>query len=258
MSRNKNFLNYSAGQSDGKLGAGWGGDAYAIPASEASPESRADFIRKTYMHLIGALCALFGIELLIFNLVPENTLQSAITWAVSGWTWILVIVAFMAVSWLARSWAESGASKAMQYAGLGVYIVAQALIFVPLLYIASRFSSPDVIPTAAIVTGLMVVALTAFVFVTKADFSFLRGFLFVGGLGAVGLIVASVAFGFSLGIFFTVAMIVLLCGYILYDTSNVMHHYPVGAHVAASLALFASISTLFFYVLRLLMYLNQE
>lgn len=262
MSQNRNFLNYSGGQQGGRQAAGqsqgWGGDAYAVPVSQADPETRADFIRKTYGHLIGALCALFGIELLIFGLVPEQTLMGVIGWALSGWMWAVVLVAFFAVSWLARSWAESGTSRGMQYAGLGLYVVAEALILVPMLFIASRFGGENVIPTAAIVTGLMVVALTAFVFITKADFSFLRGALMVGGLGAMALIFASIAFGFSLGIFFTVAMIVLLCGYILYDTSNILHHYPPGAHVAASLALFASVATLFFYVLRLLMYLNQE
>ena len=237
---------------------GWGGDAYAVPVSESSAETRADFIKKTYLHLVGALMALAGIDFLILTAVPEATLMSAVQWAVSGWTWLLVIGAFMAVSWVARSWAESGSSQAMQYVGLGVYVVAQALIFVPLLFIASRFGGENVIPTAGIVTALMVVALTAFVFITGADFSFMRGFLMIAGFGALALIGASVIFGFSLGIVFTVAMIVLLCGYILYDTSNVLHHYLPGQHVAASLALFASISTLFFYVLRLLMTLNQE
>ncbi|MEM6329409.1 MAG: permease, partial [Planctomycetota bacterium] len=38
-----------------------------------------------------------------------------------------------------------------------------------------------------------------------------------------------------------------------YDTSNVMHHYQPGQHVAASLSLFASVALLFWYVVRLLM-----
>ena len=237
----------------------WGGDSYAIPASEAAPESRAEFIKKTYLHLVGALLALAGIDFLIFALVPEATLQNVVGAMVGGWAWLVVIGLFMAVSWIAGKWASSGASVAVQYAGLGLYVVAQAIIFVPLLFIADRFfPGQNLIATAAICTLLMVAALTAFVFVTGADFSFLRGFLMIAGFGALALIAASIIFGFSLGIVFVVAMIVLLCGFILYDTSNVLHHYPVGAHVAASLALFASVATLFWYVLQLLMHLQDD
>jgi hypothetical protein len=38
---------------------------------------------------------------------------------------------------------------------------------------------------------------------------------------------------------------------ILYDTSNVMRHYPEDRHVAAALELFASIALMFWYVLQL-------
>jgi FtsH-binding integral membrane protein len=48
-------------------------------------------------------------------------------------------------------------------------------------------------------------------------------------------------------------MIVLASGYILYDTSNVLHRYRTDQHVAAALALFASVAILFWYVLRLFM-----
>ena len=61
-----------------------------------------------------------------------------------------------------------------------------------------------------------------------------------------------VLFGFQLGTFFSVAMIALAGGSILYDTSNVMLRYPQDRHVAASLELFASVALMFWYVLRLL------
>jgi FtsH-binding integral membrane protein len=40
---------------------------------------------------------------------------------------------------------------------------------------------------------------------------------------------------------------------VLYDTSNIMHHYPQDKYVAASMALFASIAMMFYYILRLFM-----
>jgi FtsH-binding integral membrane protein len=61
-----------------------------------------------------------------------------------------------------------------------------------------------------------------------------------------------------LGNLFTIALIVLACGYILYDTSNVLYHYRIGQHVAASLALFASVALLFWYILRLVMSMQRR
>ena len=58
-------------------------------------------------------------------------------------------------------------------------------------------------------------------------------------------------FGFQLGLFFSVAMVAFAGAAILYDTSNVLHHYPEDRYVAASLQLFTSVALLFWYVLRI-------
>ena len=95
--------------------------------------------------------------------------------------------------------------------------------------------------------------LTLTVFVTKADFSFLRWAIVAGSVIALGLIVVAIIAGFSLGFWFSAAMVVLAMGIILYNTSNVLHHYSTHQHVAASLSLFASIALLFWYVLQIFM-----
>jgi FtsH-binding integral membrane protein len=141
----------------------------------------------------------------------------------------------------------------MQHAGLGLYVVAMALLLtVPL----SMAGDSNVIISAAIATAGLFAMLTLAVFITRKDFSFMRTFLIFGALAALGLIATSILFSFSLGPIFTYAMIALLCGYILYDTSNVLHHYRIGQHVAASLALFASVTMLFWYILQL--FLSRE
>ena len=112
---------------------------------------------------------------------------------------------------------------------------------------------PSAIPTAGLVTLVLFGGLTGIVFLTRHDFSFMRGILGIAGLAALGVIVASALFGFSLGVFFSGAMVLLAGGYILYYTSNVLHHYRVDQHVAASLALFSSVALLFWYVLQLFM-----
>jgi hypothetical protein len=143
-------------------------------------------------------------------------------------------------------------SKAVQYVALSGFVVAEALIFVPLLYIANEFA-PGAISSAAIVTFFAFTALTVLVFMTRKDFSFLRGILCWGGIVALVLIVAGTIFGFELGTYFSVAMVALAGGAILYDTSNILHHYPEEKYVAAALELFASVALMLWYVLRLFM-----
>ena len=177
---------------------------------------------------------------------------------VGGFSWLLVLGVFMAVSWLADRWARSEAGPHTQYLGLGLYVTAEAIIFLPLLYIAAYYSSPDVIPTAGIITALTFGGLTLTALTTERDFSFLGGLLQAGGFVALGTIAASILFGFSLGLFFTGLMILFAAGAILYNTANVMRHYRTDQHVAASLALFASVALLFWYVLQATMSLASD
>jgi len=225
-------------------------------AADTDVETRADFIRKTYLHLLGAVMAFAVLEFLIFQLFDVRAMTEVMLG--TSWSWLIVLGVYMAVSWVAERWASSTTSLPTQYLGLGVYVVAEAVIFVPLLLVAQLYGGPNVIPTAAMITGGIFAALTMVVFVTGADFSFLKGILAVGAIAALGVIVASILMGFTLGIVFTGLMIALAGGFIVYHTSNVVHHYRIGQHVAASLALFASVALLFWYVLRLLIILNQE
>ncbi len=170
----------------------------------------------------------------------------------------MLLGAFIVIGWLARSFAQNIESPAAQYAGLLLYVLAEAVIFVPMMYLAVYYSSPDLLMNAATLTGFLFAGLSAVAFTTRKDFSFLRGILTIGGMVALGLIVSSILFGFTLGLAFSAAMILLACIAILHDTSKIIHHYPVGAHVAASLELFASIALLFWYVLSLLMRLTRR
>jgi FtsH-binding integral membrane protein len=144
-------------------------------------------------------------------------------------------------------------SSAMQHAGLGLYVAAQSVILVPMLCIAQHVGGAEMITSAATATAGLFALLTVTVFVTRKDFSFLRSVCIFGGLAAMGFIFTAVMFGFTIGPIFMYLMIALACCYILYDTSNVLHHYRIGQHVAAALALFASVVLLFWYILQLFM-----
>lgn len=228
-----------------------------VPAAFADESARAGFIRRTYTHLFGAIVALVAIEGLIFALVPQAVMMRFVQ-GISPWVWLLALGGFMGVSWLARSWASNGASPGKQYAGLGLYVVAEAVMLFPLLYMAVVYVDPNTPLLAAVITLAVFGGLTAFVFVTGADFSGIGRYLALAGIAAMAAIFAGIVMGFSLGLWFSVAMVALASGYILYDTSNVMHHYRTDQHVAAALALFASVVLLFWYVLRILMAFGDD
>lgn len=217
--------------------------------STASTDERVAFIRKTYAHLLFAILAFVGIEVALF----ATGLAEVIAQAMLSVSWLLVLGLFMGVGWLADWWAHKDTSPGLQYMGLILYVVAEAIIFVPILFIASAYSDPSVIPSAAVTTLLVFAGLTVSVFATKKDFSFLRSGLMIAGFLAIGLIIAASLFGFELGLLFSVAMAGLAAGYVLYYTSNVLHHYNTNQHVAASLALFSAVALLFWYILRIFM-----
>jgi len=213
-------------------------------------DARARFIVRTYNHLFGALALFTAIEVFLFKSGLADSI--AMSLLSTGRGWLLVMGGFMLVGWLASHTAATARSLPAQYAALAGYVAAEAIIFVPLLYVAERFA-PSTIRSAAVVSLVGFGALTAIVFVTRKDFSFLRSVLMWAGIGAVLLIAASLLFGFQLGTFFSVGMIVFAGAAILYDTSNVLRNFPEDRYVAAALQLFASVALLFWYVLRLFM-----
>ena len=231
-------------------------EAAGYPVAMADSETRALFIRRTYAHLACAVAAFVVLEIFLVNSPVAPLMLRFIS--SSSYAWLAILGAFMIVGWLASNLAQSAASTTVQYAGLALYVLVEAVIFVPLLYIAAFYCGRSVLPNAALLTGFMFLGLTMVAFTTRKDFSFLRGALTVGGLIAIGLIVCSVIFGFQLGLIFSVVMVGLACAAILYDTSNIIHRYSPDQHVAAALQLFASVALLFWYVLQIMMSLGRD
>lgn len=223
-------------------------------AADASIPVRTAFIRRTYAVMGGAMFAFVALEALLLAVVPHETVVRLMLG--TPWSWFLVLGAFMGVSWVARSWAEGSTSPAMQYAGLGLYVAAQAVIFLPLMGLAIRMD-PTIPLAAGLVTLFVFGGLTLMTFVTKADFSWMGRYLWLGGIAAlifIGLSAFGLFGGAGIGIWFAAAMVILASAYILYDTSNIQHHYHTDQHVAAALALFASVALLLWYVIQIFMY----
>lgn len=212
----------------------------------AAADTRERFIVRTYNHLFGAIVLFTAIEIALFQTGAALTIARAMM----GTSWLLVLGGFMLVSWLASHAAHASTSKPLQYLALGGFVLAQAIVFVPLLYLANTVA-PGAIQSAGMVTMLGFAGLTAIAFVTRKDFSFLGAVLRWGGICALVLIAAGVLFGFQLGTFFSVAMVAFAGAAILYDTSNVLHHFPEDRYVGAALQLFSSVAMMFWYILRL-------
>lgn len=211
--------------------------------------SRAAFLRKTYLNLAFAILAFVGIEGLLMQWQPAIELAQTM---VSGRNWLVVLLAFMGISWLANTWALQPSSIGKQYAGLYLYVFADAVVFLPLLLLANAIA-PDTIGQAAILTLSLVGGLTAVVFLTGKDFSFLGAFLSIGFFVSLGVIVCALIFGWQLGLWFSLAMAGFAAVAVLYQTGATIYRYGESQYVAAALGLFASIAMLFWYILQILL-----
>lgn len=217
--------------------------------SRVSQVEQAEFFKKTYLHVAGAILAFVMVETFLINFVPENLILAMLG---GRFVWLFILGLF----WLGSTMSNRLAfhtSQQMQYLGLGLYVILEAIIFLPMIAIATLYSDSNVIMPAAMITLFMFTGLTAVALFSKADFSFLRTVITIGGFVSLGTIVAGAIFGFNLGLWFSVGMVALASGSILYQTQQLKEQYTTNQYVGASLQLFASIMLLFWYVLRILM-----
>ena len=216
--------------------------------SATSETGRVRFIRNTYLHLL-LNTVLFGGLVTLFLASPLATPFYQLVLS-SGFGWLVLLIAFGVGAGLLQATAYNASSKFVQYAALLGFIALEAVIFAPIAVIGL---ASGVLLQAFLGTVLLFGTLTLSVLITKTDYNFLRGFLVAGSLAAFGAILIGVIFGLSIfGTLFTVAMIVLMCGWVLFDTSKIVRSYPTDKYVAASIAIFADFVTLLWYVIRLL------
>ncbi len=212
----------------------------------------AAFYRKTYAHVAGGVLVFILFEYL---LMQSETIIEFMLSMTEGYKWLLMLGGFMFATNYAEGMALRTSDKNRQYLAYGIYIFFEALIFVPMIYMAAYYmeSGPEILNQAAIVTLALFTGLSATVLMTKTDFSFLKTGLTIGFFIAIGLIVAGTLFGFNLGLWFSVGMCLLAGGSILYQTSNLVNKYGVEDYIPAALGLFASLMLLFWYILRIFM-----
>ncbi len=222
------------------------------PVINAPEEERAAFLVRVYQHLGLAVAAFIVFETVLFMSGIAAAMYDFFARS-GGAAWLMLLGGFMVAQWFVSNSVNKLDNPGAQYAGLFGTAAAQAFIFAPFLYyIFNRTENGGTdVWAAAAITGVMFAALTVVAFVTRRDLSFLRPIVMWGFVGALGLIIVSVIFGMQLGLLFSVAMVVLSGAAILYQTQDIVRRYPAWAHVGAAVALFGSLMTMFWYVLRI-------
>jgi len=233
-------------------------DGYHGEAAAYAPENaRLGFIRRTYLHLAGSVGVLVGLEALLLKAIDTPAgMQFLQAWFGSPVSLLVILGLFIAGGFLARYLARADMPVGVKYLGLALYIAIEAVFLLPILYVAThhpKYAQTAIINQAAVLTLITFAGLTLTVFVTKADFSGLGPILFMASWVILGVIVAGILFGFGLGLWISFVCIALAAGYILYDTSNILHHYRTDEHVGACLELLADVVLLFYHILRVLM-----
>ncbi len=227
--------------------------AVGLKAFEAPLNARLAFLRKTYLHLFGAVGVFIGMSW--FLTTTGIALQFAQFAFGSGFLgWILMLGGFFALQWIGTNMAFKE-SRSTQYAGLGLYTGAFAFWFSPML---GALAPTGLIGPAAVITAIIFAGITFYVLTTKKDFKFLGGVLFMGMFGLIGVAVASAIFGFQANMFIAGFGVMLMSGFVLWQTSEILHRFRTDQYVGASLILFGSVILLFMYVLRLLSLLSRD
>ncbi len=138
-------------------------------------------------------------------------------------------------------------------AALFGFTALTGVVISPLIAVYTRLN-PASILQAGVLTVAIFGGLTAYVFVSKKDFSFMRGMVVTGLIVVFAasllnfFIVGSSAFAFAI----SCAALLLFSGFVLYDTSNIIRRYPTNEYVAGALDLYLDAFNLFLALLRLL------
>lgn len=217
--------------------------------ADAPESARITFYKKTYIHVALAILAFVVVESLFILTIPSSVIELMFS---GKFVWLFILGLFWLASTMANRFVMAE-SRNTQYLGLGIYVLLEAIIFLPMIYVAVAVTeSANVLMQAALFTMFLFAGLTYLAFTSTKDFSFLRSVMIVGGFVSLGLIVVGAIFGFELGLWFSLAMILLAGGSILYNTQKMKDEYHTEQYVGAALQLFASIMLMYWYVLRIM------
>jgi modulator of FtsH protease len=190
-----------------------------------------------------------------YLLLSGTLVWSAITAAVSmsaglghGAALVMTLVAF-ALLFVVHKTADKASGIYWIFAFTGLMGASLG----PMLnYYAAMPNGASLIMQALGGTGFIFFALSGYVLNTKKDFSFMGGFLMVGLLVAIVAMVANIFFQIpALSLALSAAIIVIMSGFILYDTSRIINGGETN-YIRATISLYLNIYNIFTSLLHLL------
>ena len=211
-------------------------DAYGRTVAEADAEVRAGFIRAVYGLLsVSLLFAIGGAWL--------SATTAMKYWVVQNW--ILMIVLYIGTiigCWLLRH------SKPINMLLMYGFTFVSGLWIGPIAYV---YPGPAL--SAGVTTAVIFLGLSAYAHISKRDFNFLGGILFMGLIGIIIMLLLNffVLHSSAIGFGISVVGVIIFSGFILFDTSNIMKRYPPSEYISATLALYLDILNLFWFLLRI-------
>ena len=207
-------------------------------AADAASPARLNFIRLTYvLFLSSVLTAIVG------GIVSLNSPLAGLVMAFAPWSLLLILPLSIGAQVLADrpNWGN---------VALFGFALFMGIVIAPIVALYAR----ETVTQAGILTALIFGSLTAYVFITRKDFNFLGGIVFVGLISCIGAGLLNLFFFKSSGFSYWIAWGVLMfsAGFVLYDTSNIMQRYPLNRPAGAALGLFISFFNIFMSLLRIL------
>ena len=213
----------------------------ARTAAEATTAERMSFVRKVYALFFAATLFAVGGVALGFVYPPLMMAVAAHPW-ISLFALLGGVVAAQAVRHV----------PGVNLFALFAFTTLTGAIISPAIYLYSQINPASLVQAGLLTVGIFG-GLTAYVFITKRDFSFMRGMLMTGLIVmvlavVVNIFMASSAFSFAIA----AASLLLFSGFVLYDTSNIIRRYPTNEYVAGALSLYLDAFNIFLALLRLL------
>ena len=208
----------------------------AIFAADAPVDARVVFLKKTY--------SLLTLGLLVFagTLWAAGNIDAVTRFAISIYNPWMSLIVLIGGSILVHAVATKPGINLVAYFS---FVSFFGLVSAPMILTLAATGGPAIISQAALLTALIFIGLSAYVFYSGKDFGFLGGMLWVGMLGLLAVALMGFFMGFTLGLLFSGAAVLLFSGYILYDTSNILRRYPTNMYVGAALELTIDVILLF-------------
>jgi len=197
-----------------------------------------------------------------YSLLAMTLIFSGITATIS--TWVQVPPMFSIISMIAAMLLAMFVlpKKANSSTGIVLVFVVTGLLGFSLGPILNQYlamqGGAQIITLAFGGTGVIFLGLSGYVLTTKRDFSFLGGFLMVGFLVVLVAIIANIFFNIpALSLAISSAVIFIMSGFILYDTSRIINGGETN-YIMATIGLYINIFNIFIHLLNILGIMSDD